>query len=265
MQLDGFTIVAQVVNFLILVALLKRFLYAPIIGAMQAREDHIAMRLDEAQEKISKAQRQAAVYDQRMQTLQQTQDAMLTQAQEEAESQRQQLLEQARQEVERLQERWRQTLRQEQTAFLQDLRQVAGQQVCAVARRVLADLANADLELAVIQGFLARLRGLDRETRSTFSSALPGAPGDIMVRSAFPISDEAREQILQAIHNDVIDTPSEVQFTTAPELICGIECIAHGQKIAWSLVQHIDALEERVAALLEQELGTEIKPLASTP
>ena len=86
MQLDGFTIVAQVVNFLILVALLKRFLYAPIIGAMQAREDHIAMRLDEAQEKISEAQRLAAVYDQRMQTLQQTQDAMLTQAQEEAAS-----------------------------------------------------------------------------------------------------------------------------------------------------------------------------------
>ena len=60
MQLDGFTIVAQVVNFLILVALLKRFLYAPIIRTMQAREDHITTRLDEAQEKISKAQRQAA-------------------------------------------------------------------------------------------------------------------------------------------------------------------------------------------------------------
>lgn len=264
MQLDGFTIVAQVVNFLILVALLKRFLYAPIIRAMQAREDHIATRLDEAQEKISDAQRQAAVYDQKMQALQQTQDAMLTQAQEEAESQRQQLIEQARQEVERLQDRWRQTLRQEQTAFLQDLRQVAGEQVCAVARRVLADLANADLELAVIQGFLARLHGLDRETRNTFSSALQGAPGDAMVRSAFPIPDEAREQILQALHNDMLDTQSEVQFTTVPELICGIEFIAQGQKIAWSLAQHLDSLEERFAALLEQELGTGMETLAGS-
>lgn len=265
MQLDGFTIVAQVVNFLILVALLKRFLYAPIIRAMQAREDHIARRLDEAQEKISGAQHQAAVYDQRMQALQQTQDAMLTQAQEAAESQRQQLLEQARQEVERLQDRWRQTLRQEQTAFLQELRQVAGQQVCVVARRVLADLANADLELVVLQGFLARLRELDRETRSTFSAALQGVYGAAVVRSAFPIPDEVREQILQAIHTDMIDTQSEVQFTLAPELICGIEFIVRGQKIAWSLAQHIDALEERVAALLEQELGAKIQSLAGRP
>jgi F-type H+-transporting ATPase subunit b len=265
MQLDGFTIVAQVVNFLILVALLKRFLYAPIIRAMQAREDHITTRLDEAQEKIGNAQRQADVYDQRIQALQQTQDAMLMQAQEEAESQRQQLIEQARQEVEKLQERWRQTLRQEPTAFLQELRQVAGEQVCAVARRVLADLADADLKRAVIQGFLARLRGLDREARDTFSSALQGDHGDAMVCSAFPIPDEACEQILLAIHNDVIDTQSEVQFATAPELICGIEFIAHGQKIAWSLAQYIDALEERVAALLEQELGTGINTLAGSP
>ena len=265
MQLDGFTIVAQVVNFLILVALLKRFLYAPIIRAMQAREDHIATRLQQAQEQISDAERQAAVYDQKMQALQQTQDAILTQAKEEAVAQRQQLIEQARQDVERLQERWRQTLRQEQTAFLQDLRQVAGQQVCAVARRVLADLANANLEWAVIQGFLARLHRLDHETRDTFSSALQGSHGDAMVRSAFPLPEEAREQILQALHNDMSDPQGEVQFTTAPELICGIEFIAHGQKIAWSLAQHIDSLEERFATLLEQELGTEMETLAGSP
>lgn len=265
MQLDGFTIAAQVINFLILVALLKRFLYAPITRAMQAREDHITARLDEAQEKISDAQRQAAVYDQKMQSLQQTRDAMLTQAKEEAESQRQQLIEQARQEVVRLQDRWRQTLRQEQTAFLQDLRQAAGQQVCAVARRVLADLANADLELAVIQGFLERLHGLDPETRDTFLAALRASHDNAMVRSAFPIPDEAREQILQAIGHDRIDARSEVQFTIAPELICGIEFIAHGRKIAWSLAQRIDTLEERFATLLEQELGTGMETLAGNP
>ena len=264
MQLDWFTIAAQVVNFLILVALLKRFLYGPIIRAMQSREDHIATRLDEAQEKMNEAQRQAAAYDQERRALQQTQDAMLTQAQEAAELQRQQLIELARQEAERLQSRWRQTLHQEQAAFLQELRQVAGQQVCTVARRALADLANADLEWAVIQGFLTRLRGLDHETRQAFSAALQGPHRDAVVRSAFPIPEEAREQILQAIRHDQIDTQIEARFTTAPELICGIECIVHDQKIAWSFAQHLDALEERFTALLEQEVGTEIQAIASS-
>ena len=257
MQLDGFTIVAQVVNFLILVALLKRFLYAPIIRAMQAREDHIATRLDEAQGKMDEAQRQAADYEQERRALQQAQDAMLTQAQEAAALQRQQLIDQARQEAEQLQNRWRQTLRQEQAAFLQELRQTAGQQVCAAARRVLADLATADLEWAVIQGFLGRLRNLDRETRQAFAAALQGAHSGAVVRSAFPMPDEAREQLLQAIRHDRSDAQIEAQFTTAPELICGIECIAHDQKIAWSVAQYLDALEEQFTALLEQEIGTE--------
>ena len=35
---DWFTVIAQIINFLILVALLKRFLYGPIIRAMERRE-----------------------------------------------------------------------------------------------------------------------------------------------------------------------------------------------------------------------------------
>ena len=39
MLIDWFTVVAQAANFLVLVWLLKRFLYKPILGAMDAREN----------------------------------------------------------------------------------------------------------------------------------------------------------------------------------------------------------------------------------
>jgi len=38
MLIDWFTVVAQVINFLILVWLMKRFLYKPILNAIAARE-----------------------------------------------------------------------------------------------------------------------------------------------------------------------------------------------------------------------------------
>ena len=42
MLIDWFTVVAQVINFLILMGLLKYFLYNRILGAMDEREQHLA-------------------------------------------------------------------------------------------------------------------------------------------------------------------------------------------------------------------------------
>jgi F-type H+-transporting ATPase subunit b len=48
MLIDWFTVVAQVLNFLILVWLLKRFLYRPILNAIDVREKRIAAEVADA-------------------------------------------------------------------------------------------------------------------------------------------------------------------------------------------------------------------------
>jgi F-type H+-transporting ATPase subunit b len=110
MQLDWFTTVAQIVNFLILVALLKRFLYGPIVRAMDSRAAHIAARVREAEDKLAVAEQQTTLYHDRLHELDARRDALLMQAREEAEAQRQHLLEQARQDVQQAQARWRTVL-----------------------------------------------------------------------------------------------------------------------------------------------------------
>jgi F-type H+-transporting ATPase subunit b len=59
MLIDWFTVGAQVVNFLILVWLMKRFLYKPILHAIDAREKRIAKELADADAKRPKAKRSA--------------------------------------------------------------------------------------------------------------------------------------------------------------------------------------------------------------
>ncbi|MFQ3186924.1 MAG: F-type H+-transporting ATPase subunit b, partial [Marinomonas primoryensis] len=51
MLIDWFTVIAQLINFLVLVWLLKRFLYRPILNAIDAREKRIADELADADEK----------------------------------------------------------------------------------------------------------------------------------------------------------------------------------------------------------------------
>ena len=58
MLIDWFTVIAQIVNFLVLVYLLKRFLYKPIIKAMDGREQRIAGRLEEADKREEEARQE---------------------------------------------------------------------------------------------------------------------------------------------------------------------------------------------------------------
>ncbi|ETX00014.1 F0F1 ATP synthase subunit B family protein [Candidatus Entotheonella palauensis] len=251
MQLDWFTTAAQIVNFLILVALLKRFLYGPIIGAMDAREAHIATRVQAAQDQLKAAERQAAHYNEQLQALNRTREAMLSQAAEEAESQRQHLIDQARQEVQQLEVRWRQTLQQEQTSFLQELRHQAGLQALNVARHAVEDLANQELERTVIKVFLDRLKGLDHETRHVFATVSGEQALEVVIRSAFPLSVETQQTLIQTVRAYLMDHV-RVRFATAPDLICGLELEAQGQKLAWHMAHYMDHLEEQFAAMLRQ-------------
>ena len=58
MLIDWFTVGAQVLNFLILVWLMKRFLYQPILRAIDAREERIAKELADAQARRIEAQKE---------------------------------------------------------------------------------------------------------------------------------------------------------------------------------------------------------------
>lgn len=59
---DWFTVIAQIINFLILVALLKRFLCGPIVRAMDRRKAEISARLDTSASKIAEAEQERERY-----------------------------------------------------------------------------------------------------------------------------------------------------------------------------------------------------------
>ena len=75
MSIDWVTVIAQIANFLVLVWLLKRFLYRPILDGIDAREAEITRRMAEAGEAEKKAQAAEATYLQQQKQLLSDQDA----------------------------------------------------------------------------------------------------------------------------------------------------------------------------------------------
>lgn len=243
MHFDWFTVVAQIVNFLILVGLLKYFLYGRILEAMDTRERTIRARLNEAEQQSREAEHQAQAYQHKLEQIDRERRALLDEAQTQAERRRHELLAQVRRDVDETRARWHEDLSRDQASFLRELRQRTFAQVLAIARRAFRDLAEADVERQIVNAFLDRLQKLDAREWHTLAESLCNGRKAAVVQSAFTMSDDDRQRVHEVLRMS-LSAEVLVQFETAPELICGIALKTPGHKVAWSLDEYLEGLEE---------------------
>ena len=253
MQIDWFTFGAQIVNFLILIGLLKRFLYGPILEAMDAREARITSRLEEARTKRDEAEAEKEKYQSLQEDLDEARQEALDKAETEAQERRQELLHEARKEVTHLEREWREALERERESFLRELSERAVAETIAVARRALRDLADADLEEQAVEVFLQRLRTLDDGQRGALAEALRTGDGTPVVHSAFELTDPHKTQIREQL-NEQIGAISDLSFDSDADVGFGVELRIGERKVAWSLNSYLDALKARVRERLDAEL-----------
>jgi F-type H+-transporting ATPase subunit b len=244
--IDWFTVIAQVVNFLVLALLLKRFLYKPIIKAMNERAAQIAALLSDAQQQKQRAEEEAVSFHEKTQEISQNRQALLAQAEHEAAVRRQELLTRVHQEVDDTRNRWYSAIQQEKTTFFLDLQQRVARQVFQIARRGLQELGNVELEQHLIDTFIQRVKQVSGEERGEITENVLKAGKEVTIASAFDLPDKARVRITEAL-NQAITEGLQVKFETIPELIAGIELKAYGHKVAWSLENYLESLEENLS------------------
>jgi F-type H+-transporting ATPase subunit b len=250
MLIDWFTVGAQALNFLILVWLLKRFLYKPILRAIDAREKRIAAELADADAKKAEAQKERDEFQHKNEQFDQQRAALMSKAMDEAKAERQRFLDEARGAADALSAKRSETLRNDARHLSQAISRRTQDEVFAIARKALTDLATTSLEERMGEVFTRRLRAMDANTKGSLAEALKSASEPAVVRSAFDLPAEQRAAIQKAL-NETFSAEINVRFETASDLVSGIELIANGQKVAWSISDYLASLENGVAELLK--------------
>jgi len=243
--IDWFTILAQIVNFLVLVALLKRFLWGKLTRAIDEREARVAGELAKAEQKNKEAQLLAEQLRVRASEQEQKREEMLVRAHKEADEERAKLVQDARDTALEAERRWREELDREQKAFFQELRARAAVEVLTVIRRALADLSCSELQQCAIDVFLEKLRGLDINTLREL-----GTDGK-QVRSAVEIPEAARKKI-ESVLLERLGTAPKLKYEEDPTMAWGIELRGDGRRIGWNPETYLDAMEENLKVALER-------------
>ncbi len=253
MKIDWFTIVAQAVNFLVLLWLMKRFLYKPILKAIDEREKRIAEELSAAVIKKNAALEMKADYDRKNDELDRQSAAFLKKAQDESNAEKSRLLKDAREAADAVSKKRQESLVVEETALRESVSRKIQSEVLAITRKVLADLAEVSLEEQVVGVFIQHLRDLDTSQKTAMISAFEKEQGPTTVRTAFDISPVLRNTIETSI-KEILGPQMTISFESTPDLISGIELAVNGQKVTWNVADYLSSIEESFDDLLKEKV-----------
>lgn len=249
MQIDWLTVGAQIVNFLILIYLLKRFLYQPVMNAMAKREQRIAERLGEARRREEEAARERDEYQDKNREFEQQRGKLLEQAKAKADQQRQQLLEQVRHTVEQSRTQWQQDMERERQNFYKAVSSQTAQAIVRGMRRVLDELADTKLEEHIVDVFLQRLQALDAQTRQRLTETAEAKTTEARVTTSFTPDDTLRSRITKALHQ-LLGEQVQLNYQRSPELVSGVELNVGGQTLGWSIADYLDEIQADLEATL---------------
>ena len=129
---------------------------------------------------------------------------------------------------------------------------MAGNQVYTITRKAFRDLSDEDVEQRTINTFLVHLNAMSKKTREALATSIKESANEVIVRSAFEMPAKMRERITGSLRRKIADG-IEIRYEAASELIMGVELKIRGHKIAWSLEDYLDTLEEHALQALETE------------
>lgn len=243
MLIDWFTIFAQALNFLILVWLMKRFLYKPILHAIDAREKRISAELADADTKKADAKKESDEFKRKNEEFDRDRAALFSKVTAEAQAEHERLFDEARKAATALSLKRHETLRNEEHTLHQAISRRVQQEVFAIARKALTDLSGTSLEERMSDVFIRRLQEMSNEVKGSIVEAQKKSYDPVLVRSAFDMPAEQRTRIQNAL-NKLFSTETQVRFEITPDLISGIELTTNGQKVAWSIADYLASMKK---------------------
>ncbi len=245
MKINWFTVIAQIINFLILVWLLKRFLYKPILNAIAEREKKITAQIKDADDKKAVAEKEQADFKKRNEDFDAQKKALMDKAVADTNAQRDKLLEDAKNEANALRDKLEKAAKEKQESDALASAAKTQQQIFTITKKALTEMASSSLEEQSVNTFIKRLRALKDDEKQQFIRAFKSNANTILVRSAFDLPTKQQGEVHDAV-NIILSADAQLQFKTVPEIISGIELTTNGYKLAWSFAEYLQSLQKNI-------------------
>ena len=239
MLIDWFTVWVQIVNFLILVMLLNRFLFKPIRGAIARREKSVADALNRAEQAENNAQARVQALEDEKRALETIRERLMDEARDQVAKWREDATKNAREDVETLRRAWIANMTRDRQLFLDGLKTRMVRHVVCIGEKVLRDLADQRLNQQVTRVFLEKIAA--RKDEFNHRAVTRG----ILVQSGFALDDEDARTLRDRLAQWFPET-GRIRFESEPGLGLGIQLVIGDRKATWHLNDYLKDLETEI-------------------
>jgi len=220
-ELDWTTFVLEIINFVVLVWILQRFLYRPVMNVVAKRRAAISQSLQEAQTTQEQAEALKAQYENRLADWQQERETARQQLRDEIEEQRQKLMAQLETELAEQRRKEQVLAERRDETLLHEARNQAQTLSEQFATKLLTRLAGPAVEGQLLEVLMEDLEHLPEAQRKTLAAAHHDTQAPVQVISAFPLNDEQRRRLNAALQK-ALATPLNCEFREDPAVLAGV-------------------------------------------
>jgi len=225
MHIDWWTLLFQTINFLILVWLLQRFLYRPVLAIIDRRRTETESLVNDAKLARAEAEAERQNLQKEREALGEARDSKIAEAKKDADEVRAGLVAEARREVDKMLAEARAKLDRERQDAVIDLRRQAGTLAVGLSAHVLSEVAHENLDDAFFDAAVASLGSLSMDELASLKDAVAqaGVHGPaVHVVSARPL-DADRQARYRAALAGLFGREPQVSFAVDKDLVAGVE------------------------------------------
>jgi F-type H+-transporting ATPase subunit b len=221
MRIDWWTLALQTVNVLVLIWLLARFFFRPIMDIVVKRQEEARKLLGDAVRAGQEANELRADADQARAQINAEREGLIAQARNAAQTEKENLLAQSSEKIAKLHDEAEAAIAHDRAAAQEAIIDHAVQLSVEIAQRLLERLPHRDILHAFVDDICREVRELSPETKGSFASAAATAH-PIEVVTAEPLSGEETQYVRRAI-SEAIAAELPFAFRSDPAVIKGIE------------------------------------------
>jgi F-type H+-transporting ATPase subunit b len=247
MELSWSTFALEIVNFLILVWILKRFLYKPVLGVIARRRAGIESVLAQAGEERAAAQALKADYESRLTAWDRERAAAREGLAAELDQRRSQELAALQDELEQQREKARVGEARRRADAQREMAATALALGARFATRLLEQGACPEVESRLVELAIGELRRLPPERLAALRNTRAMAPDEIAVTTAFPLAEDQGRR-LEARLREVTGLDLPVRFDLDDSLLAGLRVTAGAWVLGMSLRDELQGFAETADA-----------------
>lgn len=250
MGIDWVTFFAQIVNLFILVWLLKKFLYHPILNAIDKRQAQIAERVQSAKEAAEKAAAEYQAYLEKNEAFDKNTQKMFDAASQKVAHYQQEQEEKIHAQTQQLQLKMQADLEREKESLQLEMRNQIATSFSLVARKIMSDLSGVTPIEQAVSLFQNKIRKLDKKQLTSIKKKSKNQK-DIYIYSSDSLKKEQAEALALFIRKQFsLNDGQNIHLQKNPDLILGLELVIGDLSLDWNIQSYFEEFDTHLNAVL---------------